>query len=67
LAAIAGSNYRRASFADKRAVARRAEKCSDQAIVAKPAALDFAPRFALVCFYTGKEVDPAYEQRFFGM
>jgi hypothetical protein len=30
-------------------------------------ALDFAAGFVLVCFYTGKEVDPAYEQRFFEM
>jgi hypothetical protein len=28
-------------------------------------ALDFAAALAVVCFYTGKEVDPAYEQRFF--
>ncbi len=35
------------------------------AYAAMPAALDFAPPFAVVCSYTGKEVDPAYEQRFF--
>ena len=29
--------------------------------------LDFAPPFVLGCFYTGKEDDPAYEQRFFEM
>jgi hypothetical protein len=27
--------------------------------------LDFAAALAVVCFYTGKEDDPAYEQRFF--
>jgi hypothetical protein len=31
------------------------------------AALDFAAGFVLVCLYTGKEDDPAYEQRFFEM
>ncbi|MGA2753497.1 MAG: hypothetical protein ABSE53_06990 [Terracidiphilus sp.] len=29
------------------------------------AALDATPSKAVVCPYTGKEVDPAYEQRFF--
>ncbi len=29
--------------------------------------LDFVAGFVLVCLYTGKEDDPAYEQRFFEM
>ena len=31
----------------------------------KAVTLDFAAALAVVCLYTGKEVDPAYEQRFF--
>ena len=41
------------------------ELCNSRPACFEETALDAAAAQAVVCPYTGKEVDPAYEQRFF--